>query len=204
MSMCKVVSCVVRRGCFLWPVRSLDKTLLAFSLLHFVLQSQIWLLWQGSFYITILYDEKNTRRNFSYLKICAYNNKFTKGWKDSLGICICPYICYFANKGPCSQSCGFFNSHWTISCFKQPLEKTQMLGKIEANRRRGQQSMRCLDSITNSMDMNLSKLQEIVKDKGAWCTIVHGDTKGQTQLRDWTATIICVYNVCVCVCVCVY
>ena len=67
---------------------------------------------------------------------------------------------------------------------KQPLEKTQMLGKIEANRRRGQQSTRCLDSITNSMDVNLSKLQETVKDKGAWCTIVHGDTKGQTQLRD--------------------
>ena len=46
--------------------------------------------------------------------------------------------------------------------------------------------MRCLDSITNSMDMNLSKLQEIVKDKGTWCTIVHGNTKGQTQLSDQT------------------
>ena len=108
--MCKVISCV-ERGSFLWPVHSL----LAFSLLHFVLQSQTWLLCQVSFYITTLYDEKNTRRNFSYLKICAYNNKFTKGWKDSLGRCICPNICHFANKGPCSQSCGVFNSHWTIS-----------------------------------------------------------------------------------------
>ena len=55
-----------------------------------------------------------------------------------------------------------------------------MLGKIEGRRKRGQQKMRRLDSITNSMDMNLSKLQKIVKDREAWHAAVHGVTKGQT------------------------
>ena len=64
------------------------------------------------------------------------------------------------------------------------LEKTLMLGKIEGNRRRGWQKMRWLDSITNSMDMNLSKLREIVEDRGAWQAAVHVVSKSQTQLRD--------------------
>ena len=60
------------------------------------------------------------------------------------------------------------------------LEKTLMLGKIEDRRRRGRQRMRWLDGLTDSVDMSLSKLQDMVKDRGAWCAAVHRVTKSQT------------------------
>ena len=64
------------------------------------------------------------------------------------------------------------------------IEKTLMLEKIEGGRRRGQQRLRWLDSITDSMDMNLSNLEEMMKDREAWCTAIHGVSKSLTQLSN--------------------
>ena len=80
---------------------------------------------------------------------------------------------------------------WPMMQRADSLEKTVILGKIEGRRRRGRQRIRWLDGITDSLDMSLSKLQEILKDRKAWSAAVHGVTKNQTRLSDWTTTRWC-------------
>ena len=129
-------------------------------------QKEGWAPKNWCFWIVVL--KKTLESPLDSKEIKPVNSKENQPWISLEGLMLKLKLQYFGHL------------MWRASS----LEKTQMMGKVEGRRRRGQQRMRWLDGITDSMDANLSKLQELVKEQDVWCTEAHGATKGQARLND--------------------